>query len=91
VSAGLCLIAGILAIVGFANDEGTGGSGGERKPLRGSDANAAGRKSRDKSATGKREKSTGKREKSTGKREKSAGKRDTSSSKKARSKSKDKR
>lgn len=92
VSAGLCLVAGILAIVGFANDEGTGGSGGEKKPLRTSDKNASDRrKSKDKTATGKREKSSGKREKSSGKREKSSGKRDTSEAKKARSKSKDKK
>lgn len=91
VSGVLCLIAGILAIVGFANDEGTGGSGSERKPLRGSDANAAGRKSRDKTRDKSRDKkastTTGdRREKSTSK------KRSTSGAKKAsRSKSKDKK
>ena len=43
----LCLIAGILALVGWSNDEGTGGDGGEeRKSLRKNDANAKGRRSK---------------------------------------------
>lgn len=51
----LCLIAGILAIVGWNNDEGSGGSGGkdEKKPLKKNDANKEGSrrsKSKDKSA-----------------------------------------
>lgn len=54
-SAALCLIAGILAIVGWNNDEGTGGKGGkdEKKPLKKNDANKEGSrrsKSKDKSA-----------------------------------------
>ena len=77
ISAVLCLVAGILAIVGFSNDEGTGGDGGsERKSLRKHDANAEGRRS--KSKGGKRSKS-GKKSKSK------------SRSKSSRSKSKDRR
>jgi len=83
--AAFCLIAGILAIVGFMNDEGTGGAGGERKPLRGSDANkSSGRKSRD----SKREKSS-KRSGSKSKDGKRSGSR--SKSKSGRSKSKDRK
>lgn len=48
-SAVLCLLAGILALVGLSQDEGTGGEGGdERRPLRGSDANSSGRRSKSK-------------------------------------------
>lgn len=81
--AGACMIGGILAIIAFMNDEGSGGAGGEKKPLRNSDANKSGRRTRD----GKREKSSGKR------RDKSAGKSKNreGSSKKSRSKSKDRR
>mmetsp|Transcript_14083 Transcript_14083/g.15742 ORF Transcript_14083/g.15742 Transcript_14083/m.15742 type:complete len:551 (-) Transcript_14083:41-1693(-) len=50
----LCLIAGILAIVAWNNDVGTGGAGGEeRKSLRKNDANSEGRRSK----SGKRDKS----------------------------------
>ena len=89
-----CLIATILAIVGFSNDEGTGGAGGtpgEKKPLRGSDANKAGRKTKD----GKREKSTkrdgSKKKEGSSKKESSSKKRDESKGKSARSKSKDRK
>ena len=67
VSAGLCLIAGILAIVGFSNDEGTGGAGGdERRSLRKNDANAKGRRSqsKDKKPKGKKKSSSKKKSKS---------------------------
>ena len=75
VSAVLCLVAGILAIVGFSNDEGTGGDGGsERRSLRNNDTNAEGRRSRSKSKSGRRSKS-GKKSKSKSKRSKSKGKR----------------
>lgn len=68
-SGALCLIVGILAIVGWNNDEGTGGAGGEeRKPLRKNDANASGRRSK----SGKRDKSA-KKSKSS-KKSKSKGK-----------------
>lgn len=52
--AALCMIAGILCLVGLSQDEGTGGDSDERKPLRGSDANSSGRRS--KSKDGKKDK-----------------------------------
>jgi hypothetical protein len=72
-SAALCLIAGILAIVGFNNDEGTGGAGGkdERKPLRKNDKNKEKDRGRSKSKDGKR---SGSKSKSKGKKSKSKSK-----------------
>lgn len=69
ISGALCLIAGILALVGFNNDEGTGGAGGERKSLRKNDHNAkSDRKSRDKSSKRSKSKDKSKpREKSKSK------------------------
>ena len=66
----LCLIAGILAIVGWNNDEGSGGKGGkdEKKPLRKNDANKEGSrrsKSKDKSSRG--DKKSGSKSKSKSK------------------------
>jgi hypothetical protein len=58
VFAGVTMIAGILAIVGFSNDEGTGGSGGERRPLKDNDANKkSGKKSSRRSGSKKGSKS----------------------------------
>lgn len=85
--AGACMIAGILSIIAFNNDDKSSGSSGEKKPLRGSDANKSGRRTRD----GKREKSSGKRDKSSkreGSRSKSKGR---GGSKSGRSKSKDRK
>ncbi len=61
----LCLIAGVLALVGLSQDEGTGGDNDERKPLRSRDSNASGRRS--KSKGDKREKSKKKKSKSKNK------------------------
>ena len=74
VFAGLCLVAGILALVGLSNDEGTGGAGGERRSLRQNDANSRRGRSASKDTRGtKGEKSSGrsKSKKRSGSRSKS--------------------
>lgn len=70
VFAGLCMIAGVLALVGLSNDEGTGGAGGERRSLRNNDANSRKGRSSSKDTRGtKKERSSSK--KSSGSRSKS--------------------
>lgn len=87
--AGFCMIAGILAIVGFNNDEGTGGAGGEKKPLRKNDAN----KSTDRKSKGDKRDKSSKRSASKTKEGDASGKRSgsRSKSKSGRSKSKDRK
>ena len=63
VSAVLCLIAGVLALIGYMNDSGTGGSDEDNRSLKNNDANAkGGRKTRESksSNSGKRSKSRSK-------------------------------
>lgn len=64
-SAGLCLVAGLLALVGYANDTGTGGSD-EKKSLRKNDANGGGKERSDSKSSDKK----GKRGKSSDKKKK---------------------
>ncbi|CAI2359235.1 unnamed protein product [Moneuplotes crassus] len=59
----LCMIAGILCLVGLSQDEGTGGDNDEKRPLRGSDANSSGRRSK----SGKKGKGDKKSKKSSSK------------------------
>jgi len=64
VFAAMTMIAGILALVGFSNDEGTGGSGGEKKPLRSNDPNKSGKKSSRRSKSKSKSRSGSKSKKS---------------------------